>query len=153
MSTSAIDLIIRNKEEDTIWNQVQENIRLTDDQALYLYEKADLGFTAALADWKRKQKHGNKTFFNKNIHIEPTNVCIYTCKFCSYSRLIKERSEGWEYTKDDMMRILAEQEGKGITEVHIVGGVLPQYDLKFYIDLFNPLKHYIRIFISNHSRR
>lgn len=140
MPDSAIDLLIRNNTEESLWGKIHSGTRLTEEDALYLYEKADLGFTAALADWKREQKHGNKIYFNKNIHIEPTNVCIYTCKFCSYSRLIKERSEGWEYTKDDMLRILAEHVHKGITEVHIVGGVLPQYDLKFYVDLFQSIK-------------
>ncbi|MEO5582733.1 MAG: CofH family radical SAM protein [Saprospiraceae bacterium] len=140
MSGTAIDLLIRNKTEESLWGKIQSGIRLTEADAMYLYEKADLGFTATMADWKRVQKHGNKIYFNKNIHIEPTNVCIYTCKFCSYSRLIKERSDGWEYTKDDMLRILAEHVHKGITEVHIVGGVLPQYDLKFYVDLFQSIK-------------
>ena len=140
MSTGSIDLLIKNQSEQDIWSKVRNGGRLTEQDGMYLYAEADLGFITAMADWRRIQLHGNRTFFNKNIHIEPTNVCIYTCKFCSYSRLIKERGEGWEYTKDDMLRILAEQGDKDITEVHIVGGVLPQYDLKFYIDLFQSIK-------------
>ena len=95
-----------------------------------------------MADLVRTRKNGNKTFFNRNFHIEPTNVCIYTCKFCSYSRLIKHRGEGWEYTMEDMMNIVRKYDGQPVTEVHIVGGVLPQYDLDFYCTLFKKIKEH-----------
>jgi aminodeoxyfutalosine synthase len=89
----------------------------------------------------RERKNGNKTYFNRNFHIEPTNLCIYTCKFCSYSRLIKQRGpESWEYTLEDMMNIIKSYDGQPVTEVHIVGGVLPQYDLPFYLDFFKKIK-------------
>ncbi|NOT38037.1 MAG: CofH family radical SAM protein, partial [Saprospiraceae bacterium] len=79
-------------------------------------------------------------YFNKNFHIEPTNLCVYSCTFCSYSRLIKQRHEGWEYTHDQIMDIVKSYDNKDVTEVHIVGGVLPQYDLQFYINLFKAIK-------------
>lgn len=135
-----IDRLVRTDLDAAIWQKIKEGSRISDAEALYLYGQADLGFTAAMANWLREQKHQNRTYFNRNIHIEPTNVCIYTCKFCSYSRLIKQRSEGWEYTKEQMLEILARQKQKEITEVHIVGGVLPQYDLSFYADLFRKIK-------------
>jgi aminodeoxyfutalosine synthase len=122
-----------------IWSKIQDQIRIDEKDALYLYEEASLPEVAALANFVREKKHGNKTYFNRNIHIEPTNVCIYTCTFCSYSRLIKERSSGWEYTMDQMMTIVRKH-ASAITEVHIVGGVLPQYDLAFYADLFRAIK-------------
>lgn len=140
MGTDTIDDLITDPAVRDIWEKVKNKSRLTDEDGLRLFEHTDLGVLAAIANWIREQKHQHKTYFNKNIHIEPTNVCIYTCKFCSYSRLIKHRSDGWEYTKEDMLRILAEKAPQGITEVHIVGGVLPQYDLTFYIDLFQSIK-------------
>jgi len=140
MGVESIDVLIHNAEDRSIWEKVKNKVRISDSEGLHLYEKTELGLLSAMANWIREEKHQDKTYFNKNIHIEPTNVCIYTCKFCSYSRLIRHRSEGWEYTKEDMLNILAEKAPKGITEVHIVGGVLPQYDLDFYVDLFQSIK-------------
>ncbi|MEO6131111.1 MAG: aminofutalosine synthase MqnE [Saprospiraceae bacterium] len=124
----------------TIRDKVMNGIRITDDDTLKLFEDAPLSFLSILADTVRTRMNGNKTFFNRNFHIEPTNVCIYDCKFCSYSRLIKNRGEGWEYSMDDMMNIVKSYDGKPVTEVHIVGGVMPQYDLDFYCEFFRKIK-------------
>ena len=123
-----------------IREKVIAGTRITDEDAIILFEKAPLSFLGTLADLVRTRKNGNKTFFNRNFHIEPTNVCIYTCKFCSYSRLIKHRGEGWEYTMEDMLNIVKKYDGQPVTEVHIVGGVLPQYDLDFYCELFRQIR-------------
>lgn len=125
-----------------IQDKVFRHERITDEDALILFKEAPLAFLSMLADFIRLNKHGNKTYFNRNFHIEPTNVCIYTCKFCSYSRLIKNRQDGWEYTMDDMLDIVKKYDGQPVTEVHIVGGVLPQYDLEFYCTLFKKIKEY-----------
>ena len=126
----------------TIRDNVLQGKRITDAEAILLFEKAPLPFLSVLADAVRTRLHGNKTYFNRNFHIEPTNICIYTCKFCSYSRLIKQRHEGWEYTMDDMLNIVKKYDGQPVTEVHIVGGVLPQYDLDFYCELFRKIKEH-----------
>lgn len=120
--------------------KVFEGIRLTPEEGLLLYEKAELPFVGMLANRVRERKHGDKTYFNRNFHIEPTNVCLYTCSFCSYSRLIKKREEGWEYSFEEIMEQFMAYDGKPVTEVHIVGGVLPQYDLEFYCKLFKAMK-------------
>src|SRR5687768_4957278 len=125
-----------------IRNKVLDSVRITDEDALILFSKAPLSLLSMLADIVRTRKNGNKTFFNRNFHIEPTNVCIYTCKFCSYSRLIKERKDGWEYTMEEMLDIVKKYDGEPVTEVHIVGGVLPQYDLDFYCTLFKKIKEH-----------
>ncbi len=114
--------------------------RITTAEGLYLFESASLAEVGYLANIIREKKHGLKTYFNRNFHIEPTNVCLYTCSFCSYSRLIKKREEGWEYTMEEILELVKAYDGKPVTEVHIVGGVLPQYDLKFYADLFSAIK-------------
>ncbi|MBK9253866.1 MAG: aminofutalosine synthase MqnE [Saprospiraceae bacterium] len=123
-----------------IANKVYHNERVTETEGVYLFENASLSYLGTLANYVRELKHGDKTYFNRNFHIEPTNICLYTCSFCSYSRLIKKRSEGWEYTLDDIMSIVKSYDDKPVTEVHIVGGVLPQYDVKFYSDLFRAIK-------------
>lgn len=123
-----------------ILQKVLNEKRINNEDALFLFEKADLAFIGSLANFIREKKHGDATYFNRNFHIEPTNVCIYTCTFCSYSRLIKKREEGWEYTLDEIMDIVKKYDDEPVTEVHIVGGVLPQYDLKFYADLFSAIR-------------
>lgn len=115
--------------------------RLSTEEGVFLYENGDLAFLGALANLVRERKNGDKTYFNRNFHIEPTNLCVYTCSFCSYSRLIKQRGDNsWEYTLDEMMDIVKKYDDQPVTEVHIVGGVLPQYDLNFYLDFFRKIK-------------
>ena len=124
----------------SVYSKVQSDQRITNEEALYLYQNASLGFLGSLANFIREKKHGNKTYFNRNFHIEPTNICVYTCTFCSYSRLIKKREEGWEYTEDEILNIVKSYDNKEVREVHIVGGVLPKYDLNFYLELFKKIK-------------
>lgn len=122
-----------------IAGKVERGERISFDEGVILYEKGSLPYLGILANFIREKRHGSNTYFNRNFHIEPTNLCVYDCKFCSYSRLIKERSEGWELTMDDMMDMVRKYDGQPVTEVHIVGGVLPQYDMKFYADFFRKI--------------
>ncbi|MEZ4774425.1 MAG: aminofutalosine synthase MqnE [Bacteroidia bacterium] len=128
--------------EKSIVNKVLNNERISDEDCLFLYENSDLSFLGILASHVRHRKQGKKTYFNRNFHIEPTNVCIYTCSFCSYSRRIKKREDGWELSLEEIMQIVRRYDGKPVTEVHIVGGVLPQYNLQFYVDLFRKIKEH-----------
>jgi aminodeoxyfutalosine synthase len=144
-SVANIQIILKDKSLDLdlqrIAQKVYDGERITNTEGVTLFEKGSLSYLGALANCVRERKHGDNTYFNRNFHIEPTNLCIYTCKFCSYSRLIKQRGDNsWEYTMEDMMNIVKSYDGKPVTEVHIVGGVLPQYDLKFYLDFFKQIK-------------
>jgi aminodeoxyfutalosine synthase len=123
-----------------IAEKVLNNKRISFDEGVVLYEQGDLGYLGVLANYIREKRHGHKTYFNRNFHIEPTNLCVYDCKFCSYSRLLKQKSEGWEYTMDDMFNMVTKYDGEPVTEVHIVGGVLPQYDVPFYQELFSRIR-------------
>ena len=142
--TKKIEVLLADKNLSSdlkaIAQKVYSGERISEEEGLLLYEKGDLSFVGTLANFVREREHGDKTYFNRNFHLEPTNVCLYTCTFCSYSRLIKKREEGWEYSLEDMMDIIKKYDGKPVTEVHIVGGVMPQYDLKFYQDLFKAIK-------------
>ena len=143
MQTENIQVII-NSEKDhqlqNIGNKVIHNERLSFDEGVYLFEKASLPYVGALANWKRESLHGDKTYFNKNFHIEPTNVCVFSCKFCSYSKLYAHKEEGWELTIDQMMDIVKSYDGKPVTEVHIVGGVHPKLSLEFFLELMRTIK-------------
>ena len=123
-----------------IAQKVRDRERIAFDEGVYLYEHAELGYLGVLANYIREQKHGDNTYFNRNFHLEPTNLCVYDCKFCSYSRLIKQKEEGWALTMEEMLDLVKKYDGEPVTEVHIVGGVLPQYDVAFYSALFTAIK-------------
>jgi aminodeoxyfutalosine synthase len=123
-----------------IARKVQAQARITDEDALLLFEKASLPFVGALANQIRERKHGDTTYFNRNFHIEPTNVCVYSCHFCSYSRLYAHRDEGWELSIEQMMDMVKKYDGKPVTEVHIVGGVHPKMNLEFFAELLTRIK-------------
>jgi aminodeoxyfutalosine synthase len=143
MNTKQIEVIIgaaQNNRLQEIGYKVIKNERLSFDEGVYLFEHASLPYVGALANWKRESLHGNKTYFNKNFHIEPTNVCVFSCKFCSYSKLYAHKEEGWELTIDQMLDIVKSYDGKPVTEVHIVGGVHPKLTLSFFLELMRAIK-------------
>jgi aminodeoxyfutalosine synthase len=116
--------------------------RITDDDCLLLFEKASLGFAGSLANTIRERLHGNKTYFNRNFHIEPTNVCVFSCNFCSYSRLYAHRDEGWELNREQMLDMVKKYDDQPVTEVHIVGGVHPKMNLEFFAELLRKIKEH-----------
>ena len=122
-----------------IATSVLNNKRITDEECLVLFEKGSLGFVGALANDVREKLHGDKTYFNRNFHIEPTNVCVFSCKFCSYSRLYAHREEGWELSIDEMLDMVKNYDNQPVTEVHIVGGVHPKMDLHYFIELIQKI--------------
>jgi aminodeoxyfutalosine synthase len=120
--------------------KIEAGERITGEEGLLLFEKASLGFTGALANSIREKLHGNKTYFNRNFHIEPTNVCVFSCNFCSYSRLYAHRDEGWELSRDQMMEMVKKYDDQPVTEVHIVGGVHPKMNLEFFAETLREIK-------------
>jgi aminodeoxyfutalosine synthase len=129
-----------NGELRSIIKKIEENNRITPDEGLYLFNHASLSLLGSLANRIREEKHGNTTYFNRNFHIEPTNVCVFSCKFCSYSRLYSKREEGWELSIDEMVDKVKAYDNKPITEVHIVGGVHPKMDVYFFEELLKKIK-------------
>jgi aminodeoxyfutalosine synthase len=129
-----------DKELKIIGEKVIASERLTPEEGIVLFEKGELGYLGALANLVRVRKHGDKTFFNRNFHIEPTNVCVFTCKFCSYSRLYKNREDGWELSIDEMLNIVKKYDNQPVTEVHIVGGVHPKMNMDYFCELIEKIK-------------
>jgi len=128
-----------NKELQLIGEKIINNQRINFNDGVLLFEKASLPYVGALANFVREQKHGDKTYFNRNFHIEPTNICVFNCKFCSYSRLYAHKEEGWELSIDDMLNIVKKYDDQPVTEVHIVGGVHPKMNLHFFADLLKAI--------------
>ncbi|MCL7987185.1 aminofutalosine synthase MqnE [Sphingobacterium sp. lm-10] len=139
-----LDFLINNPSLDTqlktIAIKVRDGERISFDEGVYLYEHAELSYLGVLANHIREERHGDTTYFNRNFHIEPTNVCVYDCKFCSYSRMIKQREEGWEMDVDGMLEVVKRYDGEPVTEVHITGGVVPKQNLAFYAEFFQRCK-------------
>ncbi len=143
MTNERIHSIVAHQ-ADTPLREIGEKIvnrkRIDAEEGILLFEKADLSYVGALANFIRESLHGNKTYFNRNFHIEPTNVCVFSCAFCSYSRLYAHKEEGWELSIDQMMDIVKKYDGKPVTEVHIVGGVHPKMNLYFFTELLKKIK-------------
>jgi len=125
-----------------IAEKVNQQQRITDEEGIALFEKGGLPFVGALANFIRERLHGDTTYFNRNFHIEPTNVCVFSCKFCSYSQLYAHKEAGWELSIDQMMDIVKKYDGKPITEVHIVGGVHPKMNMEYFIELMQKIKNH-----------
>ena len=143
MNMAQIQVIVNAQADPilkTIGQKIIQNERINFEEGVALFEKSSLPYVGALANWKRNELHGDITYFNRNFHIEPTNVCVFSCKFCSYSKLYAHKEEGWELTIDQMMDIVKSYDGKPVTEVHIVGGVHPKLTLSFFLDLMRAIK-------------
>jgi aminodeoxyfutalosine synthase len=125
---------------EQVLDAISEKQPLTEEQGLMLYEASPLNWVGALANMVRKEKNGDAVYFNRNIHIEPTNICVFDCKFCSYSRLLKNREDGWELTEEQILNKVREYVDQPITEVHIVGGVHPKMGLHFFAQLIQKIK-------------
>lgn len=125
------------------WEEIAARVsageRLTAEDALILWQDAPLWRLGELAVAKKREVSGDKVFYNRNFHLEPTNVCLFNCKFCSFRR--PRGSEGaWEWTMEQMEEQVRRYEGTGVTEVHIVGGVHPDHNLDYYCELIRRVK-------------
>jgi aminodeoxyfutalosine synthase len=140
-----IQTILKTSKDSNL-QEIAEKIiagqRISENEGILLFERGDLGMLGSLANLVRERKNGNKTYFNRNFHIEPTNICIYSCKFCSYARKIGEQGT-WEYSLDEVLEIVESYKDKQVTEVHIVGGVHPHRDLHYYGNMISKIKEII----------
>ena len=123
----------------TIAKKVFNAEQISTSDALELFNSSNLAFLGVLADVTKKRLNGDYVFFNRNFHLEPTNICVNHCKFCSYRR--REGQKGaWENSIEDIVSDVKKYSGKGATEVHIVGGVHPNRDVNFYVEMLNSIK-------------
>jgi aminodeoxyfutalosine synthase len=133
--------LINDKDLRVIAEKITGNIRITPEDGLFLFKKADLSLLGLLAGVVRRRHNGNLAYFNRNFHIEPTNICIYNCRFCSYHKPEGD-PESWEYSHEEMLDIVKRFDDKAVTEVHIVGGVHPSHDLHYWGSLIRKIKAY-----------
>ncbi len=124
---------------ENILARVEAGARLTPAEALVLWQEAPLWRLGEVAVAKKRSKSGNKVFYNKNFHLEPTNTCVFNCKFCSFRRP-KGSPEAWDMSMEEVEQMVHSYEGKGVTEVHIVGGVHPEHGIDYYCDMIRRVK-------------
>ena len=113
--------------------------RITAEEALVLWQQASLWQLSELALAAKRRVSGEKVYYNRNFHLEPTNVCLFECKFCSYRRKAGEAG-AWDYSMDEVLDIVRSRQGSGATEIHIVGGVHPTNDLYYYAEMIRRIK-------------
>jgi len=144
MQTQSVESIVLSPNTPVELKKIAEKVlakeRISIEEGILLYKKGELGFLGSLANHIREQKNGNNVYFNRNFHIEPTNICVFDCKFCSYSRLIKQKEDGWELSEEDILNLVRNYDGKPVTEVHIVGGVHPKMGLMYFANLIKKIK-------------
>ncbi len=125
-----------------ISNKVLNKERITDAEGLKIFKDAELSHLGLLANHIREERFGHHTFFNRNFHIEPTNICVFDCKFCSYSRLLREKDESaaWELNEEEIYDKVRKYDGIPVTEVHIVGGVHPKMGIEYFANIIKNIK-------------
>jgi len=122
---------------DSIARKVYDGQRISPDEAIMLYRNAGLGFLGMLADHVRERKNGNTAYFIRNFHLEPTNICVNRCRFCSFSHHFSRKK--WELTVGEMIDKVMEQEPT-VRELHITGAVHPERDISYYGELLKRIR-------------
>ena len=122
-----------------IRHKVEANERLSAADGEFLFSpEADLHAVGELADVVRRRKNGDAAYYDLNSHINPTNVCIYRCALCAYSR-DEDDPAAYVMTQDEILARAAEAADAGCTELHIVGGVPPQKSFDWYLGIVRSL--------------
>lgn len=117
--------------------KVLNGSRLEPSEGVKLFREAEPGVLGQLADHVRKAKNGENAYYIRNFHIEPTNICVNRCKFCSYSHHYSHTR--WELSHEEILKKAEEQEGT-VTELHITGAVHPDRDIRYYGELLKKIK-------------
>ncbi len=123
--------------------KVYEAKRLTGEDALRLYQSDDLPTLAALADFARRRQAGagkeHFAYYIHNMHLNPTNFCVETCRFCSYANP-EEQSRAYTWSVDRVLEEASRGVALGINEIHMVGGLNPACDLNYYEEVLRAIK-------------
>ncbi|MBO7264310.1 MAG: CofH family radical SAM protein [Alistipes sp.] len=122
-----------------ISNSIRRGERITGEDALTLWREAPLWLLGELASERKEKASGKEVYYNRNVHLEPTNICLFNCEFCSFRRRESD-ADAWYMSLDDIEARAKELRGTDITEVHIVGGVHPKHDLATYCAMIRRVK-------------
>ncbi len=124
----------------TITAKVRDGVPLDMEDGVFLYHYPDLLALGSLANEVREDRHGDKTFFNINFHINPTNVCVANCRFCSFARLEPGMPNAYTMSLDEIRQKLVDRKDQPVTEIHIVSGLHHDQPFDWYLDTLRTLK-------------
>src|SRR5213594_4276054 len=122
-----------------IMEKVITGVRLSAAAALTLYQSGDILAVGWLANHVRERMHGDKTYFNVNRHINPTNVCVAACRLCAFGRK-KDAPGAYTMALEEVFETAASGYSEAVTEFHIVGGLHPDLPFQYFLDLISGLK-------------
>src|SRR5437867_2362153 len=122
-----------------LYDKVGAGRRLTDDDALRLFESKDLNAVGAIADFARARKVGNRASYIVNRYINYSNYCILSCQFCAFARK-KRDADGFQFSVEEIVQKAREALAIGVTELHIVGGLHPSLPFSYYTDMLKALR-------------
>lgn len=114
--------------------------RLSFEDGVQLFKTDDVAAVGALANRERERRYGDLTFFNRNLHVNATNVCEASCIFCSFARLKTGDPESYTMAVDEAVGRVRALRDAFITEVHIVNGLNPDLPWQYYVDLLRGIK-------------
>lgn len=129
------DIIFRDENLVPIWNKVQNSERLTRKDGLTLFQSNDLVAIGKIARCVQSRLNGDSVYFAVNQKIEPTNICVLTCKFCDFAKRIGT-PDAYEMSITEILNKISPD----INEVHITGGLHPEWEWKFYLDMLKSIK-------------
>src|SRR5438093_8138187 len=139
MTTSPIQSSITDPSLRPIADKVLAGQPLSHEDGAVLYRTTDIHSVGRLANYVREKLHGDKTFYNRNRHINYTNVCALSCKFCSFYR--KRGEDGaYEMPINQVVATAQKAAEAGATEVHIVGGLHPWLKFDYYLDMLRGIR-------------
>ncbi len=137
-----MDLLLASSDLAPIAAKVEAGERLNLTEGVALLQHPDLALVGRLADAVRRRKHGRRTFFVRNRHINYTNYCDKSCLFCAFQRSVGSGPEygGYALTMEQVRRRLLEPGAELLREVHVVGGVNPELSYDYYLDLVRTIR-------------
>ena len=135
-----MNFFVQRSELRDIYDKVVRGERISETDAIRLFESKDINAIGAIADFARQRKVGNRASYIVNRYVNYSNYCILSCQFCSFSRK-KRDADGFQFTIEEIVQKAREALKIGITELHIVGGLHPSLPFSHYTEMLRALKN------------
>ena len=134
-----MSLAVRHSDVRDIYDKVVEGVRISEEEALRLFESKDVNAVGAIADFVRARKCGDRASYIINRYINYSNYCILSCQFCAFAKK-KRDADGFQLSVEEIVQKAREALAIGITELHIVGGLHPNLPFSYYLEMLRALR-------------
>jgi aminodeoxyfutalosine synthase len=124
---------------EPIAERIHAGQRLSREDGLLLYQTSDIWTVCSLADFVRRKLHGDIAYYNVNRHLNYSNICALSCKFCAFYRK-KDQDGAYEHSIDQVREEARKARDSGATEIHIVGGLHPWLPFEYYLDMMRAIR-------------